>query len=66
MLKLQIKDSGAWRNVLSFPGERREQVQVAAANLLEVGGAGRSAMRLVDGDTVVASCEQPACQWVPR
>lgn len=65
MLKLQIKDSGAWRNVLSFPEAQRDRVEVAAAALLEVGGAGKSAMRLVDGETVVARCEQPACQWRP-
>lgn len=65
MLKLQIKDSGAWRNVLSFPAEQRDRVEVAAAALLEVGGAGKSAMRLVAGETVVARCEQPGCQWRP-
>lgn len=66
MLKLQIKDSGAWRNVVSFPAEKQGSVQAAAANLLEVSGADKSAMRLVDGEAVIARCEQPGCQWVPR
>lgn len=65
MLKLQIKDSGAWRDVLRFPAEHQDRVQVAAANLLEVRGGGRAAMRMVDGQTVIARCEQPACEWRP-
>lgn len=62
-MKLQVKDSGAWRNVLHFEVSRTAGVEEAAAALLRAAGCLRTSMRIVDGDLVMAHCEQPACTW---
>lgn len=62
-MKLQVKDSGAWRNVLVFEAARTAEVEVAAAALLRAAGGLGTAMRICDGDLVMARCEQPACEW---
>jgi len=65
-MKLQVKDSGAWRNVLHFDAGRAAEVEQAAAALLRAAGGLGTAMRTVDGDLVLAYCEQPACAWRAR
>lgn len=62
-MKLQIKDSGAWRNVLHFDAGRTAEVEEAAAALLRAAGGLGTTMRIADGDLVMAYCEQPACTW---
>jgi hypothetical protein len=62
-MKLQVKDSGAWRNVLHFDASRTADVEEAAAALLRAAGGLRTAMRIADGDLVMSYCEQPACTW---
>ena len=65
-MKLQIKDSGAWRNVLSFSAGNAAEVEQAAAALLRAAGGLGTAMRVTDGDLVMRYCEQPACEWRVR
>lgn len=62
-MKLQIKDSGAWRNVLNFDAGRTAEVEAAGAALLRAAGGLKTSMRICDGDLVMAYCEQPACTW---
>lgn len=62
-MKLQIKDSGAWRNVLSFDASRMADVESTSAALLQAAGCSKTAMRMCDGDQVVARCEPPAFMW---
>jgi hypothetical protein len=62
-MRLQVKDSGAWRNVLIFEAERAAAVQDASAVLLRAAGSTGTAMRISEGDQVMAHCEQPACVW---
>jgi len=62
-MKLQSKDSGAWRNVLVFDAARTAAVEDAAAALLRAAGGIGTAMRICDGDLVLAYCEQPTCVW---
>lgn len=62
-MKLQVKDSGAWRNVLHFDASRMDEVERTAAELLRAAGGLRTSMRIADGDLVMAYCEQPACRW---
>ena len=62
-MKLQVKDSGAWRNVLPFDAGRTAEVEVAAAALLRATGGLSTVMRIVDGDLVMAYCAQPDCLW---
>jgi len=64
-MKLQIKDSGAWRNVVSFEPSRREEVEAAGAALLQAAGCPKIAMRISEGDQVLAYCEAPVCSWRP-
>lgn len=64
-MKLQIKDSGAWRNVVVFDLERRTAVEAAGAALLQAAGCAKTVLRISDGDQVLAYCEQPACTWRP-
>lgn len=62
-MKLQIKDSGAWRNVASFEPERRADVEQASSALLRAVACPRTAMRIVDADQVLARCEPPEHCW---
>jgi hypothetical protein len=62
-MKLQIKDSGAWRNVVSFTPDRMADVEVASAALLEAAECTKTTMRICEGDQVLARCEPPACMW---
>lgn len=62
-MKLQIKDSGAWRNVLSFDPSRTADVEAASAALLQAVGCPKTVMRMCEGDQVRARCEPPACMW---
>jgi len=64
-MRLQVKDSGAWRNVLVFEAGRTAEVETAASELLRAAGGLRTTMRICDGDRVMAYCEQPACEWRP-
>jgi len=62
-MKLQVKDSGAWRNVVSFAPDRMADVEVASAALLQAAGCEKTAMRISEGDQVLARCETPDCMW---
>ena len=62
-MKLQIKDSGAWRNVLSFDASRRSEVEAAGAALLQATGCDKTTMRICEGDQVLTRCETPDCMW---
>lgn len=62
-MKLQAKDSGAWRNVMHFDAARTAEVEAAAAALLRAAGGLKTSMRICDGDLVMANCDQPDCAW---
>jgi len=62
-MKLQVKDSGAWRNVLTFEAARRAEVEAAGAALLQAAGCEKTTMRISEGDQALAYCETPACAW---
>jgi len=62
-MKLQIKDSGAWRNVLSFSAANASEVEQAAAALLGAAGGLGTTMRITDDGLVLRYCAQPACVW---
>ncbi|HAV37008.1 MAG TPA: hypothetical protein DCX52_11755 [Massilia sp.] len=62
-MKLQIKDSGAWRNVVIFDPSRKAEVEAASAALLQAAGAEKTSMRICEGDQVQAYCEPPGCSW---
>lgn len=62
-MKLQVKDSGAWRNVLSFEPAQRLEVEFAAAALMRAAGCSKTTLRISDGDQALAYCETPACAW---
>jgi hypothetical protein len=64
-MKLQVKDSGAWRNVLNFDQGRRAEVEAAGAALLQAAGCVKTTMRISDGERALAYCEPPACTWRP-
>jgi hypothetical protein len=62
-MKLQVKDSGAWRNVVSFRPSRMADVEAASAALLQAAGCEKTVMRICEGDQVLARCETPDCMW---
>ena len=62
-MKLQIKDSGAWRNVVSFEASRMADIERASAVLLQAAGCEKTSMRICEGDQVLARCETPDCMW---
>jgi hypothetical protein len=62
-MKLQIKDSGAWRNVMAFTTEEQVDVMQAAANLLGALKQPRTVMRVAEGDTPLFFCRAPSFLW---
>jgi hypothetical protein len=62
-MKLQVKDSGAWRNVISFDASRIADVEAASAALLQAAGCSKTVMRISEGDQVLARCETPDLRW---
>ena len=62
-MKLQIKDSGAWRNVVTFEASRMADVEAASAALLLAAGCTKSVMRICEGDQVLARCETVDYRW---
>ena len=62
-MKLQIKDSGAWRNLFSVTDQQRPHVLAAAASFLTALNQPQTVMRLVENDVVLDSCAGPAFRW---
>lgn len=62
-MKLQVKDSGAWRNVLVFEPARMADVEAATAALLQAAGCTKTVMRICEGDRVMARCEPSDWVW---
>lgn len=62
-MKLQIKDSGSWRNVLDFQPEQTDDIEIAGTLLLRAIRPTKSVLRISDGDQVIAYCEAPHCTW---
>lgn len=56
-MKLQIKDAGAWRNVVKFGEEQREEVMEAARQLLIGIGQPKIVMRIELDGKEMARCE---------
>jgi len=49
-MKLQIKDSGAWRNVISFTDEQQQAVEAAGIELMKAIDSPKVSMRIVRDD----------------
>lgn len=62
-MKLQIKDSGSWRNVCHFDQVQKIKVMKAGELLLGALAPTRTTLRVVDGDSVIASCYGPDYVW---
>jgi hypothetical protein len=62
-MKLQLKDSGAWRDVGRFDSERQEDVRAASAALMAAMTNQKTVLRIVDDATVQAYCESPFLAW---
>lgn len=61
-MKLQMKDAGAWRNVVNFEADRRDEVMTAAVPLLRALHL-KTVMRVVDGETPLFVCSSPDFMW---
>lgn len=62
-MKLQINDSGAWRNICPVTDQTRDEVMRAAADLLRSMQQPKTTMRLADGDRAVYYCKAPLFLW---
>jgi hypothetical protein len=65
-MKLQIKDAGAWRNMVSFSRSEEVAVLKAAADLLRSLQQPRTVLRVVETDTTLFTCSGPDFVWKPR
>jgi len=68
-MKLQVKNSGAWKNVMTFGVEHVEHVKIASSELAKVAAAAESeiGLRILDsmGKVVLHTDDQQ--RWrVPR
>jgi hypothetical protein len=64
-MKLQIKDSGAWRNVVNFEPHRQAEVLKAGAYLLTAMAPTKTVLRVVDGEKTLSYCQAPSYTWLP-
>lgn len=61
-MKLQINDSGGWRNVMSFDAEKEDRVRFAAQALASLGERNVK-LRILDADGNVTAHHQPGHGW---
>lgn len=61
-MKLQINDTGAWRNVLSFKPEKKEAAMVHAERLAEC-SAGVVKLQIINADRQVVDYWTPETGW---
>lgn len=64
-MRLQIKDSGAWRNVVQFEQDRAAEVLKAGAFLLSAMAPTQTVLRVVEGENVLQRCGAPDYTWGP-
>lgn len=62
-MRLQIKDSGAWRNVAVFTMHEQVDVMQASANLLRALQQPQTVLRVAEGDTPLFFCRAPSYLW---
>ena len=62
-MKLQIKDSGAWRNMAAFTHQEEPEVLRAGAELLRALAQPTTVLRIAEGDTPLLFCRAPECEW---
>ena len=62
-MRLQIKDAGAWRNLVAFTTDRETEVLQAAASLLRALNQPNTVMRVAEGDTALFYCRAPDFTW---
>jgi hypothetical protein len=62
-MKLQINDSGSWRNVCSFDLEKKDNVMSVAAMLMVLMAPTRSVMKISSDGHAVAYCKAPDYVW---
>ena len=64
-MNLQIKDAGAWPNMVSFTRNEEAAVLKAAADLLCALRQPRAVLRVVETDTTLFTCSGPDFIWKP-
>ena len=64
-MKLQVNDSGSWRDVLrSVPADRLQEVMRAGTALLQALGDAQRRLRLIDADrNVYGFTDGPTHSW---
>lgn len=62
-MRLQIKDSGAWRNMAAFTHQEERAVLRAGAELLRALGQPKTVLRTAEGETPLLFCRAPDYQW---
>lgn len=62
-MRLQIKDSGSWRNVCGFDQGQQAEVMKAGAFLLAAIAPTKTVLRVAEGDKVLSYCDAPTYQW---
>jgi hypothetical protein len=63
-LKLQIKDAGAWRHLVSFNITEQVAVCVAAAGMLRSLRQPQTVMRVTCNAEVLSTCAAPDFLWL--
>lgn len=62
-MRLQIKDSGSWRNMAAFTTAEQVDVMQAGANLLRALQQPKTVLRVAEGDTPLFFCAAPDYLW---
>lgn len=62
-MRLQIKDSGAWRNMAAFTTVEQSDVMQAASSLLQALQQPHTVLRVAEGDTPLFFCRAPDYLW---
>lgn len=62
-MRLQIKDSGAWRNMAVFTMHEQVNVMQAGSFLLKALQQPKTVLRIAEGDTPLFYCAAPSFLW---
>jgi hypothetical protein len=62
-MRVQVKDSGAWRNLVAFTTAEQVDVMQAAASLLRALQQPKTILRIAEGDTPLFFCRAPSFLW---
>lgn len=64
-MRLDINNSGAWKNLVEFPDNNLAVVRAAVSSLVKASDGGRAKYKISDEDGARFYLEAPSPEWKP-